>query len=133
MDFEDPLNPWSRGLNKAQRASRQPATDDVPAWMIASLHQDPRPAMTPVVARAMLVAYVTARREGPTPIDRFLLLFPGAGPCERELLVTVNGGLLQAEMARQDMDAVFDELETSIGADLMGEIQRGISEPGDNA
>jgi len=130
MDFEDPLNPWSRGLNKAQRAAaRQPATDDVPSWMIASLQQDPGPAMRPVVARAMLVAYITARREGPTPIDRFLLLFPGAGQCERELLVTVNGGLLRAEMAGQDMDAVLDELEISVGADLMGETQPGMSEP----
>jgi len=76
----------------------------------------------------MMLAYSTARREGPTPIDRFLSLFPEAGALERELLVSLNCGLVEAEMSGEDMDSVFDELEVSIGAELMREIQRGVAD-----
>jgi hypothetical protein len=84
--------------------------------------------MTPILVRAMQVAYITARRAGPTPIDKFLILFPDAGAAERELLVSLNGDLIAAEMAGEDMDSVFDMIEVSIGADLMREVQRGIAD-----
>jgi len=94
------------------------------------MNANPQPdgsLMTPVLLRTMLVAYVTARRAGPTPIDKFLALFPDAAGPERELLVSLNCGLVEAEMAGEDMDAVFDDLEVSIGAQLIREIQRGVN------
>ena len=89
--------------------------------------------MTPILVRTMLLAYSTARREGPTPIDRFLRLFPDAGTTERELLVSLNCGLVEAEMSGADMDSVFDELEVSIGVELVREIHRGVADAGDGA
>jgi len=86
--------------------------------------------MSATLVRAMLVTYVTARRAGPTPINRFLTLFPDAGASERELIVSLNADLLVSEMVGADMDAVFDEMEVSIGADLIREIQRGIADAG---
>lgn len=83
--------------------------------------------MSPVLLGTMLAAYVAARRAGPTPIDKFLSLFPDAGWPEREVLVSLNCGLVQAQMTGEDMDAVFDELEVSIGAQLIREIQRGVN------
>jgi hypothetical protein len=84
--------------------------------------------MTPVLARAMLAAYITVRRVGPIPIDRFLKLFPDAGAAERDLLVRLNGDLIESEMAERDMDIVFDEAEAGIRADLMCEIERGMGD-----
>jgi hypothetical protein len=86
--------------------------------------------MTPVLARAMLAAYITARRAGPIPIDRFLTLFTDAGAAERDLLVRLDRDLLEAEMAGRDMDTVFDQAEASIGADLMREVERGMGDRG---
>src|SRR3954454_11248946 len=83
--------------------------------------------MTPVLARAMLAAYITVRRVGPIPIDRFLTLFPDAGAAERELLVRLNADLINAEMAGRDMDTVFDEAEVSIGAELIRAAERGMA------
>ena len=86
--------------------------------------------MSPIVVRTMLVTYITARRAGPTPINRFLTMFPDAGASERELLVSLNADLLVSEMVGADMDAVFDEMEVSIGADLIREVHRGITDAG---
>jgi len=100
------------------------------AWWLASADRPIGQEMSPLVVRAMLVTYITARRAGPTPIDRFLTMFPGAGAPERELLVSLNADLLVSEMVGADMDAVFDEMEVSIGADLMREVRRGIADAG---
>ncbi|HZX54454.1 MAG TPA: hypothetical protein VFE86_07220, partial [Ilumatobacteraceae bacterium] len=99
------------------------------AWWLAP--DRPRgKEMSATLVRAMLVTYVTARRAGPTPINRFLTLFPDAGASERELIVSLNADLLVSEMVGADMDAVFDEMEVSIGADLIREIQRGVADAG---
>jgi len=102
--------------------------DPLNSLWIASAERPRGQGMTPTLVRAMLVAYITARRAGPTPIDRFLTLFPDAGASERELLVTLNADLLVSEMVGADMDAVFDEIEVSIGADLLREIYKGITD-----
>jgi hypothetical protein len=100
------------------------------AWWLASVERPTGHEMSPIVVRTMLVTYITARRAGPTPINRFLTMFPDAGTSERELLVSLNADLLVSEMVGADMDAVFDEMEVSIGADLMREVQRGIADAG---
>lgn len=100
------------------------------AWWLASVDRPTGREMSPIAVRTMLITYITARREGPSPIDRFLALFPDAGASERELLVSLNADILVSEVVGADMDAVFDEMEVSIGADLMREVRRGITDAG---
>jgi len=115
---------WSNEVND---------TDLLNAWWLASIERPRGREMSPTLVRSMLVTYVTSRRAGPTPIDRFLTLFRDAGLAERELLVSLNGDLLVSEMVGADMDAVFDEIEVSIAAELMRDIYRGIADAGDGA